>query len=258
MFQYLPLSAKIYIFVLAFVLGAFLGSALHCLAWRMVRGEKWSRGRSRCPACGHVLSALDLVPVFSWLALRGKCRHCGGKIPARYVLSEGLLGLAFVLVLWRFGLTVHTPSVLILVCCLFCLSLVDLEIQIIPDRFLLIPALVRLGELLLDGGLVCALIPALIFGGGLLALSLVMDKILKKDTMGGGDIKLMALLGLYFTIPECLLLLVIACVLGIVMAYILMKIRDDTPFPFGPALSLAAFATALVGEPIVTWYLSLF
>ena len=76
--------------------------------------------------------------------------------------------------------------------------------------------------------------------------------------MGGGDIKLMAVLGLFFTVPECLLLLVIACIVGIFMAAILMKIDSDTAFPFGPALSLAAWFTLLFGEAITTWYLSLF
>ena len=258
MFHYLPLSAKLYICVLSFFLGAVMGSALNCLAYRIVRDQKWSSGRSLCPQCGHVLSLPDLIPVVSWLCLGGKCRHCGAKISARYVITEALLGLGFVSVLLRFGLSLDALSGAVLVACLLSLSLVDLEIQIIPDRFLAIPAAVRLVQLVCEGRALSGLIPALIFGGGLLVLSLVMDKILKKDSMGGGDIKLMAVLGLFFTIPECLLLLVIACIVGIFMAAILMKIDSETAFPFGPALSIAAWVTLLFGEGITGWYLSLF
>ena len=258
MFQFLPLSAKLYIGALAFLLGAVMGSALNCLAYRIAREQKWSHGRSLCPACGHPLSLPDLVPVFSWLLLRGKCRHCGAKISPRYVITEVLLGLGFVSMLLRFGLSFDAFSGAVLVACLLALSLVDLEIQIIPDRFLLIPAAVRLVQLAVEGRLLSGILPGLIFGGGLLVLSLVMDKILKKDSMGGGDIKLMAVLGLFFTIPECLLLLVMACVCGIFMAAILMKLDSDTAFPFGPALSIAAWLTLLFGEAITGWYLGLF
>lgn len=256
--DYLPLAVKLYLFALAFLLGAVMGSALNCLAWRIAREQKWSHGRSLCPACGHALSLPDLIPVFSFLFLRGRCRHCGAKISPRYFLTEVLLGLGFVSVLWRFGLTFDALSALVLVSCLLALSLVDLEIQIIPDRFLVISAAVRLIQLFFEGRLLGGILPGLIFGGGLLALSLVMDKILKKESMGGGDIKLMAVLGLFFTIPECLLLLVIACVVGIIIASVLMKVDSDSPFPFGPALSLAAWFTLLFGETITTWYLGLF
>ena len=257
MFEILPFSAKLYLALLAFFLGAVMGSALNCLAYRIVRDQKWSSGRSRCPACGHALSLPDLIPVLSWLCLGGKCRHCGAKISARYVITEALLGLAFVSVLLRFGLSFDALSAAVLVACLLALSLVDLEIQIIPDRFLAIPAAVRLIQIIFSSNF-RAILPALIFGAGLLVLSLVMDKVLKKDSMGGGDIKLMAVLGLFFTVPECLLLLVIACIVGIFMAAILMKIDSDTAFPFGPALSIAAWVTLMFGQSITGWYLSLF
>ena len=258
MFAFLPASLQICLFLSTFFLGAFFGSALHCLAYRMARGEKWSEGRSRCPRCGHTLHALDLIPVFSWLLLKGKCRHCGGKIPVRYLLAEAGLGLVFVSLLLRLGLTLQALSSLVLCCCLFCLSLVDWETQIIPDRFLIIPAAVRILQLILTKELAGGILPALIFGGGLLALSLLMDRLLKKDTMGGGDIKLMAVLGLYFSIPECLLLLMIACILGILAASVFMKRKGNAPFPFGPWLSIAAYITLLFGSQIVNWYWGLF
>ena len=258
MFDYLPLAVKLYILAIALATGTILGSGLNCLAYRMVRRQSWAGGRSRCPRCSHVLAARDLIPVLSYVTLKGKCRYCGGKMDKRYVLTEAFLGVCYVTLVLRFGLSFDTVTHLILVSCLFTLSLIDLDTQIIPDRFLVIPALFRLLQLGMEGEILSGLVPAFVFGGGLLALSLVMDKILGKDTMGGGDIKLMAVLGLYFSIPECLLLLILACVAGIVIASILMKIKDDTPFPFGPALSIAAYATMLVGEPVISWYLGLF
>jgi len=255
---YYPLWVKLYICAVAFLCGTVMGSALNCLAYRIVHEQKWSGGRSACPHCGHVLGVMDLVPVLSFLLLKGRCRYCGEKLARRYVLAEAFLGICYVTLVLRFGLTLEALSAVVLCSCLFSLSLVDLDIQIIPDRFLVIPAALRLVQLALEGRLLSGLIPALAFGGGLLILSLIMDKVLKKESMGGGDIKLMAVLGLYFTVPQCLLLLILACVSGIVIASVLMKIKDDTPFPFGPALSLAAYATLLFGEPIVNWYLSLF
>ena len=262
MMNYLPTHIVVYLYVLAAILGAVLGSGLNCLSYRLAREQKWTGNeRSVCVHCGHVLAPKDLIPVLSFLFLKGKCRYCGEKLSARYVCTELLLALIFVSILWRFGLTLHTLCVLVLMCCLFCLSLVDLDIQIIPDRFLVIPAVARSAELLLTSGLsglVSGILPGLILGGAMLALSLIMDKALKKDTMGGGDIKLMALLGMFLTLPECLLMIMIACVVGIVMGSILMKVDSETPFPFGPALAIAAWITILVGNPIITWYLGLY
>ena len=85
-----------------------------------------------------------------------------------------------------------------------------------------------------------------------------MDKVLGKDTMGGGDIKLLALLGMFLSFPQCLLMVLAACVIGIVMASILMKVDSETPFPFGPAIAIAAWITLLFGDGLIGWYLSLF
>lgn len=268
MFDFLPLYAKIYLYVVAGIFGLVMGSALNCLSYRIAHNQKWAGGRSICPSCEHTLGALDLIPLFSWLFLKGKCRYCGKKISPRYPLTEALLALVYISLLWKYGLTLNLVSTMILCSCLFCLSLVDLETQIIPDRFLLIPAIVRIGQLLFENRsdikvfFIC-LIPAVALGGGVLIISLIMDKILKKDTMGGGDIKLLAVLGLYLSqyplcIPEGLMLLFIACIVGIVIGSILMKVDSETPFPFGPALAVAAWLTLLFGAPLAQWYTNLF
>lgn len=262
MLAYLPVHIVIYLCAITALLGLVMGSALNCLALRLSSGQKWSgNSRSACPSCGHVLTAADLVPLFSWLFLGGKCRHCKAPISIRYPLTEAALAIIYVALLLKFDLSLQLVSALVFASCLFCLSLVDLDTQIIPDRFILIPIAVRALELLISGGigaLLSAAVPGLIIAGSVLILSLIMDKVLKKDTMGGGDIKLLFVIGLFLTIPECLLMVLMACVIGIVMASLMMKVSPDTPFPFGPALSVAAIVTMLVGSPIVNWYVSLF
>lgn len=262
MLSYLPTHIVVYLCALAAVLGLVMGSALNCLAMRIVAGECWSgNSRSACPKCGHTLSALELIPLVSWLIQGGKCRHCKAPISIRYPLTEAILAAVFVAMLLKFGLTAELLSALVFAGCLLCLSLVDLDTQIIPDRFILIPIAVRAAQLLFTGGfsaLLGASVPGFIIAGAVLVISLIMDKVLKKDTMGGGDIKLLFVIGLYLTLPECLLMVMLSCVIGIVMAAILMRVDSETAFPFGPALSIAAVLTMLVGSPIVNWYLSLF
>ena len=180
----------IYCCTVAAFLGAVLGSFLNCAAWRIAHGEPWHKGRSHCPQCGHTLAAADLVPVFSWLFLKGKCRYCGTKIPARYVLAELVFAALTVICLLRFDLTWLCLRNWIFICCLFCLSLVDLESYIIPDGCLIISAAVwaiaalPLGMGLKDIGR--GLAAGVIYGGGMLLMSLAMDKMLKKESLGGG------------------------------------------------------------------------
>lgn len=255
----------VYLLVLCGVLGLVMGSALNCLAWRIVHNEKWSGGRSHCADCGHELKAKDLIPVVSYLSLKGRCRYCHKKISPRYMIAELLLALIYVSLLLRFDLSLETLFLMILCSCLFCLSLVDLDIQIIPDRFILIPIASRLVYLLITHGFTLSALGAiwyslwhgLALGGIVLALSLIMDKVLHKESMGGGDIKLLFVLGLYFDLPCCFFLMIASCIIGIFLA-LGLGAKKGIAFPFGPALSIAAWLTLLVGQPITGWYLGLF
>lgn len=251
----------VWVLVLGLLLGLVMGSAMNCLALRLAAGEKWSSGRSRCPSCGHALGAGELVPVMSWLVQGGKCRHCGAPISKRYPLTEAGMAVLYGSVLLRFGLTWDTVSALVLVTCLMALALVDLDTQEIPDVFLIVPAVVRLGQLVLACGFTAALWaqvwPALALGGAVLVLSLVMDKVLGKESMGGGDIKLLFVLGLFMDFPCCVLLVILACVVGLVLAFTLGA-RRGVAFPFGPAIAAAAWLVLMIGEPVTAWYLGLF
>ena len=249
----------LYCSVVALLLGAVFGSFLNCAAWRIAHGRSFLKGRSICPACSHVLGAADLVPVFSWLFLKGRCRYCGERIPARYPLTELGFALLTLLCLLRFDLTVLCLRNWIFLCCLFCLSLVDMEVYIIPDDCLLtaLAAYVAALPLLRPGWaeIFRGVLAGVLFGGGLLLLSLLMDRILKKDSLGGGDIKLFAVIGLYLGLVGTLFTLLLACVAGLLFGLLLR--RGGKPIPFGPAIALAAAFVLLYGDGMINWYLGL-
>lgn len=250
-----PLLA--YCVFVAFLSGAAVGSFLHCAAYRVARNESFLTGRSRCPQCGHVLGPPDLVPVFSWLFLRGRCRYCGGAVPARYVLSELLFGFLTAACLLRFGFTAACVRNYVFLCGLFCLSLVDWETRLIPDGCLWIPLaawVVTLPFAGLDAGEIGAhVLAALVYGGGVLALSLWMERRIHREAMGGGDIKLFALTGLFLGMTGTLFTVLGSCILGLLVSlYRRTGLRE--PFPFGPCIAAAAAGMLLWGEPLVQWY----
>ncbi len=253
-------SLLIFCSVVAALLGAVFGSFLNCAAFRIARGESFTKGRSRCPSCGHELGAIDLIPVASWILLGGKCRYCKTKIPVRYLLAEVAFAAVTVACLLRFDLSVVCLRNWIFLCCLFCLALVDLEKYEIPDGCLIVAAAAWVLALPFTGDwkqtLLKGLIAAVAFGGGMLLVSLVMDRALKKDSLGGGDIKLFAVVGLYLGIVGTLFCVILACILGLLLG-LARKTEKGDPIPFGPAIALAAAMTLLFGSGLIERYLSL-
>lgn len=246
-----------YLVFISFIFGLVMGSFCNAWAWRIANGEKIQKGRSHCPKCGHTLAAKDLIPLFSWLFLKGKCRYCGESISKRYPLAELISGLWYLSMVLRFDLSLTTLRFCILGSLLLVLSLVDIDTMELPPGLMAAAAaasLIRLAEAPSSWkNMLLGLIPA----AALLGIVLIMDKILKKDSMGGGDIKLMAVLGLHLGPINAVLLLIIACIVGLLVAKLAGKDRE-TAFPFGPSLAIAAWITILVGEPLVNAYLSLF
>lgn len=256
-YEYRP--ALVYCVVLACCFGAVMGSFLNCAAFRVVRGESFLKGRSRCPKCGHTLGPLELIPVVSWLMQRGRCKACGERVSIRYPLTELGFGLLTALCLLRFDLTVECLRNYVFLCCLFMLTLTDLEDMTIPDGCHIVSvlawaaALPFMAELHWRGALMSVL-AALAFGGGLLLVSLAMDRLLGRESMGGGDIKLFAVVGLYLGFIGSLFALLLACVAGLALSAFLKKKDGDRAFPFGPSIALAAAAMLLYGAPLVQWY----
>lgn len=250
---------RVYVTFLFAVTGAVMGSFLNCWAMRWAKGERYPRGRSACPKCGHTLGAADLVPIFSWIFLRGRCRYCGERVSARYPLTE-IIGAGVFAGIWlRFGLTAYTAELCIFTACLFLLALIDSDTMILPNGPMLAAAAAWCVFLMTHedrrGRAVSGLITAFAVGAALLAVSLVMDRVLKRESLGGGDIKLMALAALYLGPWGTLLTVILSCILGLVCALVLGA--RDRAFPFGPAICAGTWLVLMFGEPVIQWYLGL-
>lgn len=251
---------RVYVYFVAFVLGAVMGSFLNCVAYRICHNMSIVNGRSKCDVCNHTLGVRDLIPIFGYILNKGKCRYCGTKLEIRYLISEIVSGIAYVFIVHKYGLTIETIMYLILISLMLCISFADLEDYLIPDRLIIFGLINRLVFILIGNNIKSELISSLI--GGLstsvpiLILSIVMTKILKRDAMGGGDIKLFFMLGTYFSISQNLLSILLACVIGIIFSIITKKIKDE--FPFGPSICLAYFITIMIGTGVINWYMGLF
>lgn len=264
---HLTTGLTVYILFITALSGLAMGSFLNCWAYRLTTGESILKGRSHCPACGHTLGALDLIPVASYVFLGGKCRYCKEKLSIRYLVAELVCAAYFVSVVWHFDVTPEALKFLIMGSLLFCAGLVDLETQIIPDRLIIgVIANFLLFTLLSKQPVLPALWQGVVGGLSislpLLIVVLLMDRILKRESMGGGDIKLLFAIGMYFTWQKNLFLLIVACVAGIILGLSKKGFRDDKEnpgaFPFGPAIIFAYWIALLFGEPVLVWYQSLF
>lgn len=243
------------------VFGAALGSFLDCAASRWAAGERMFAGRSKCAACGHVLSAVDLIPVAGYALRRGKCRYCGEKIPPDCLWAELAGAAALACVGWRFGPSLELGQWGIFAGLLLALSLADGHKRVIPDRLLLLLAgnrllwLFALGEDWSTAGrsiLAAWAVPAV-----LLALVLLAERLLGREVMGGGDIKLLFVLGLYLSWAQLLLALLAGCLVGLGYAALAGK-RGKTAVAFGPFLAAGALMTLCWGDGLIQWYFGLF
>lgn len=274
------LVLEITFLITAIAFGLSVGSFCNNWAYRLCRGESVAKGRSKCRSCEHMLHSIDLVPLFSFLFQKGKCRYCKAKIPSRYFTVELVSGVLYAL-LWIY-LNPLTSSPIeflrwaILLFFLITLTLQDLETYELSDGINLAGAILFLVLTPFAGDLIDGLVGGISISVPILIISLIADKILKKDTMGGGDIKLMAMLGLHLKFPLTLLSLVLSCFIGIFFALGMPLLKPKTStleinkdkeivdemetgmIPFGPSICVASFITALFGEELLTMYLSLF
>lgn len=215
-----------YMAVLAAIIGAVGGSFINCLAWRTVRKEKITGGRSHCAICGHVLGGRDLVPVFSWVLLRGRCRYCKEKISPRYLAVELLMACVSVGLLFRFDVSFQYVFYMGFSFLLLTEGLVDLESYEIPDRFQVVSLLWWCLFLPFHSGNMIGYLADSIAGGllisvSLLAISLIFDGIMGRESLGGADIKLFFITGLYLGFAVNLLNLIFSCILGLALAMVL-------------------------------------
>lgn len=275
------------IFALAF--GLIVGSFLNVCVHRIPRGESVVSPRSRCPGCMNSIVWYDNIPIISWIMLGAKCRTCGTTISWQYPLVEGVTGLLFFLVFWRFGFVVATPIYMMLAAGLVLITFIDLTDWTIPNEVTLPGIPIGIGCAALatwypESGLrvlgpgvpvFSALIGAIVGGGSLYLLDKLTLLLLKKRGMGMGDVKLLAMLGAFFGWPGVIMMLIFASMLGSVAGVsLIMWARqtgggEERPYedddsisvsahylPFGPYLCVAGLVVMFFGAEIYTEYVT--
>lgn len=246
------------LFLFVFLIGICVGSFLNVLVYRIPNRISFVKGRSFCPKCNTFLTPRDLVPLFSFLFLKGRCRTCKEKISLRYPLIEALTGVLFVWIFFRFDFTMQAVVICMATAILLTISLIDWDTMIIPNGLviaMIVPAV--LSVFFGDG---TGLLPRAI---GFVALSLPMYLLnfLITDCFGGGDIKLMAVCGFLLGWQNTLLAGFIGLLIGGIFAVVLLltkKKKKKQHIPFGPFLALGIFVSMMYGHAIIEGYLSLF
>ncbi|MFA5038241.1 MAG: prepilin peptidase [Candidatus Omnitrophota bacterium] len=247
-----------------FLFGICIGSFLNVCIYRMGREKSVVRPASHCPACQHPIRWYDNIPLISYLLLKGRCRDCRAGIPFRYFLVEFLTGVLFVFLLGRFGLSPVFFVFAAFVSGLIVATFVDFDFRIIPDEISV-------------GGAVAGLLASFIFpqiqgayshlaglresffglvaGGGILwVLGCAGDFIFKKESMGGGDIKLLAMIGAFMGWKAALLALPLASLFGAVVGIVIKLKTKESVIAFGPYLSIAAIVNIFWADKILAFF----
>jgi leader peptidase (prepilin peptidase)/N-methyltransferase len=243
------------------VFGLFIGSFANVLIWRIPRKEEWISTPSHCPKCGRRLTYLDMVPVLSWLFLRGRCRACAAPISARYPLVELLNALLWLICARVFGPVWFLPVALAVSTALLVIAFIDWDTKEIPDGLqifiLVIGILWNIYAFFAGEGLLLRNI----IGFFSVSVLFLLIAILSKGGMGGGDIKLTAVCGLILGWQNMLLALGIASVLGMLVmlpSMIKRKRTGKSQIPFGPFLAIGIFIALCFGQRLILIYLNLF
>ncbi len=234
-----------------------MGSFLNVCIDRLPQGQSIINPPSHCSACNHKLGILDLVPLFSYLWLRGRCRYCQAPIPLRLSIVEGITGLLFTLLYWycKFELGPQLGISLIYACWLIIIFVIDLENQLVLDKVIYPSMALALAFSFFWPGL--GVVSALA-GGALGLAAMALPLIIYRRGMGMGDVKLGALVGLMTGYPLVLIALLLSWITGGLLAAILLAFRikkRQDPIPFAPFLAVSAMVTLLWGQAIYQWYL---
>ena len=242
--------------LLVFIIGIFIGSFLNVCIFRIPEGKSIVNPPSACGSCGHRLNYIDMIPVFNYFIFRGRCRYCKAKFSIQYPLIELANGILYVLIFTVHGATVQSIFFSILGSLLIVISIIDLKYLIIPDSLQIFGIVIAIAYIIAakENILYSA-------AGSIIGLFVFLLIAILTNAMGGGDIKLMAVLGLFFQIKGIAFVGLVSFVLGAIVSVFLLalkiKSRKDM-VPFGPFISLAALLYILCGQQIIDFYLSLF
>jgi leader peptidase (prepilin peptidase)/N-methyltransferase len=263
--------------VLAFLAGLLIGSFLNVCVYRLPRDLSVVRPRSHCPACEKPISWYDNIPVASYVMLGGRCRHCKARIPLRYLMVELGTAAAFAICVAALGPTLAALKWSVFSAILITLLATDLEERILPDEFTLggaVVGIVLAAVVPIDSGIVTfflsgalglrmasvaeALVSSWVAGGAIWLVGWLYQKLRRREGMGFGDVKMIAMIGAFLGFQETLLTLILASVLGSVsgVAYVLITKKDMATYelPFGSFIGLAGLVVALWGHVVKIWY----
>ena len=226
-----------------FILGAIMGSFYHVVATRLSNEESIITPGSHCPRCNHSLSWYENIPILSYLILKGRCKQCKSKIPISYWVVEVVTGLLFSVCYHSFGLTVDLMVALIFVSSLIIVIVSDIEYMIILDEVLIVATLLIIIVYIFGVGLEQTAYHIYSGIGSFLAMytiKILGDKLFKKESLGGGDIKLMFLFGLVLDFSMSICTIFLATFIAFPIALIILFSDKENIIPFGPFLSMAA------------------
>lgn len=237
--------------------GASIFSFLNVVIYRVPRQISFVRGYSHCPDCGHRLSGLDMVPVFSWLFLRGRCRYCGGKVSPRYTWIELIGGCIALLCVFKIGYNLEAVTIFAFLGMLTVVAFVDIDTMEIPNGFVL--------TILILGAVSIVTVPGIslverLIGMVSVSLPLLLITLVIPGAFGGGDIKLMGACGLLLGWRLSLVSLFLAVLTGGLYGMYLLGTRKKgrkEHFAFGPFLCVGMFAALFWGQMLTDWYLGL-
>ena len=235
------------------VFGSIVGSFLNVCIYRIPEGQSIAFPGSHCPQCEQSIKFYDNIPIVSYLILRGRCRTCKTEISPQYPIVEFITASLSVLLFWRYGLSLQYLAAFSFTCALIIITFIDLKHQIIPDIITLpgIPVFFLFAIFIMNLRLIDAVMGIIIGGGILYVIAFAYELLRKTEGMGGGDIKLLAMMGGFLGWQSLWFIIMVSSILGAVIGItaMMMKKKDmQYAVPFGPFLSVAAVGYLFFGE----------
>ena len=244
---------EIFYIIAIFIIGTIFGSFYNVVGYRLPKGKSIVSPPSHCPNCQKKLSPIELIPIFSYIFSKGKCRNCKQKITPFYLVFELVTGILFVLTYLAFGFTVNIIIPLTFISMLIIIVISDYLYMIINDSVLLFFGCLLTVEILIIYGpivLLKHLVGAVLAFITMFLLKKMGDFIFKKESMGDGDIKLMAIFGLVIGYPMSILAIFLGSVIGLPISLITINKNPEHIIPFGPFLAIGAIIVILLGLDI--------
>jgi leader peptidase (prepilin peptidase)/N-methyltransferase len=248
--------------IFVFIFGLCIGSFLNVCIYRLPESKSIVRPRSMCPHCGALIRFYDNIPILSYIVLKGKCRYCSASIALRYPIVELISGAFALGVFLKYGIQFDALIYYAFIATLLVITFIDIDHRIIPDVITLpgIPIFLAASFALRQISFVESILGIFVGGGSLFLVAWLYQLITKKEGMGGGDIKLLAMIGAVIGWKGVLFTIFVASAVGTLSGLLIMLKSRKTmklAVPFGPFLAIGGIAYILFGPPLIKWYFNL-